>query len=285
MSLDALMWRPHSWARWSLLTAFLLADIAIGLAHYAADPSLDFTAFFVLPTVAAAWILGSGAALGVVVGAVIVSAFVRLALGVAHSVTWVAVSNLGMRAFVLALLALSVATLRRALEQLHRLAGEDPLTGLVNRRHFWERSAAEIVRARRYRHPFSVAFIDLDGFKLVNDTLGHQAGDAILRRVAQALNATLRHTDTASRLGGDEFAVLMPETDATAAAAIAPKLRAEINRAMELNGWQVTCSMGVVAFQRAPASVEEVIRSADALMYEAKRAGKDTFRLETFPPM
>ena len=124
---------------------------------------------------------------------------------------------------------------------------------------------AELARCRRYGRPVSVAFIDVDDFKRVNDLLGHGAGDLVLQSICGAMRGCLREVDVVARIGGDEFGVLMPETGPDA----------EI---VEGDGWPVTLSVGVAAYAAAPADVDDAIGRADALMYEAKGAGKNTFR-------
>src|SRR5437773_2624774 len=125
----------------------------------------------------------------------------------------------------LLLVSQAVARLRLAHARERELARRDALTGAPNARAFYELAGAEIARARRYIHPFSVAYLDLDDFKLVNDRLGHLAGDAVLRSVARALGGVLRASDVVARLGGDEFAVLLPEAGAAPARLATDKLR------------------------------------------------------------
>jgi diguanylate cyclase (GGDEF)-like protein len=117
--------------------------------------------------------------------------------------------------------------------------------------------------------------LDLDNFKRVNDTLGHAVGDELLACVADLLRRTLRASDTVGRLGGDEFALLLPETTAPAADALLQKLRGVLMDTMRAKQWPVTFSMGAAAFLDNPASVEEMIRTADELMYSVKKSGKN----------
>jgi predicted signal transduction protein with EAL and GGDEF domain len=118
-----------------------------------------------------------------------------------------------------------VAALRHALEREKESARTDPLTGVSNRRHFIELTTASLAFARRYRRPMTIAYLDLDDFKQVNDRLGHQRGDEVLREVARTVRNRLRVTDVVGRLGGDEFAVCLPETGAEAAAQVLEPLR------------------------------------------------------------
>nr|MDQ3806083.1 GGDEF domain-containing protein [Acidobacteriota bacterium] len=113
---------------------------------------------------------------------------------------------------------------------------------------------------------------------LVNDHLGHSAGDRLLKSVAEIIRRDVRSIDVVARLGGDEFAVLMPETDEQAARAAVSRLRQRLALSARRHGWPVTFSIGVVTFDAPPASVDEMLRAADELMYAAKRLGKDSVR-------
>ncbi len=167
------------------------------------------------------------------------------------------------------------AQLNEVLQREKELARTDVLTGLANRRAFYESLQVERSRAARYRRPITLACLDLDNFKRVNDTLGHSVGDELLARVADVLRQTLRLTDTVGRLGGDEFALLLPETDAPSAEALLEKLRGVLRRAMEARKWPVTFSIGAATFLESPPSIEHMIQTADELMYAVKKSGKN----------
>jgi len=172
--------------------------------------------------------------------------------------------------------------LRIALDREHDMARQDTLTGLPNRRAFYELGEIEKERSRRYKRPFTALFIDLDNFKTVNDTKGHDEGDRLLKNVAAILHSRLRTTDICGRLGGDEFAVLLPETGEKAAATFAAELRASLIGAMEKHSWPVTFSIGVATFHTTPESLDELVEKADALMYLVKQGGKNAIRQEVY---
>jgi diguanylate cyclase (GGDEF)-like protein len=152
------------------------------------------------------------------------------------------------------------------------------LSGAYNVRAFHEIAEAECLRATRYPQPLTLAYIDLDGFKNVNDQLGHGVGDRVLRVVAQTLRAGVRRPDTVARLGGDEFALLLPQTDVVGAQTFLPRLREDLLAAMRRNSWRVTFSIGALTCPTAPASLGDVVSEADELMYDVKRAGKNAIR-------
>jgi diguanylate cyclase (GGDEF)-like protein len=172
--------------------------------------------------------------------------------------------------------------LRQELQAEEFLAREDPTTGAANRRAFFDLVGTELERSRRYGKQFSLALLDLDNFKSINDEFGHEAGDELLRAVVQLLRAQLRTVDTVARLGGDEFGILLPETPADGAEAVLEKVRVEFDEMMVARKWRVTFSCGAVAFGSAPPNVSHAIRTADDLMYVAKRAGKDQVKVQTW---
>jgi len=154
------------------------------------------------------------------------------------------------------------------------LAATDWLTGLANRRSFESAADAEITRQRRYGGVFSLAVIDLDGFKQLNDAKGHQAGDKALRLLADVLRDYTRQTDLTARLGGDEFAVLMPNTRTEDCLPLCRQLVLIIGIRMADAGFAVTASVGCTTFEEAPESTPAALQRADRAMYAAKANGK-----------
>jgi diguanylate cyclase (GGDEF)-like protein len=161
-------------------------------------------------------------------------------------------------------------------------ARTDFLTGLANRADFFESAKRELYRARRYRHPLSVCYFDIDDFKLVNDRLGHETGDKLLQLLGKTIQGSIRSSDLAARLGGDEFALLLPHTEGAAARALVEKLHELLLVVMRNEGWAVDFSFGVATFLSPPNTADELTRKADELMYAAKMAGKGTIRQELF---
>ncbi len=175
-------------------------------------------------------------------------------------------------------------TKRRHLEQeLRHLAGHDPLTGLPNRRKLESELDHHVSYVRRYGDRGALLLLDLDHFKTVNDTLGHNAGDQLIISVGAALRQRMRASDIVARLGGDEFAILLPEVDASTAKQVAAEIVRDISKkTIVLNGQQprrITASVGVTLFTRALASGEEALVQADLAMYDAKEDGRDRFAL------
>jgi diguanylate cyclase (GGDEF)-like protein len=158
--------------------------------------------------------------------------------------------------------------------RLARQADADPLTGLANHRAFHERLRTEVDRAQRYGRPLSLACLDIDGFKDVNDQFGHQVGDQVVKEVAARLIVVARAADLAARIGGDEFAILLPETTAEAAEAVARRAHELIRVDLAGPGPSITVSIGICDLEHA-SSAEDLVRFADAALYWAKDHGRD----------
>ncbi len=164
--------------------------------------------------------------------------------------------------------------LRATERRLRQLAVTDELTGLFNRRHLEEMIERELGRLQRYAEPASIIMFDLDHFKEINDSLGHEAGDRVLRQVARLLEARIRQTDTGGRWGGEEFMILCPGARDDQAAELAEQIRGFL-ASLHMEGVpKITASFGVTAIQASDSS-EELLRRVDALLYDAKRAGRN----------
>jgi diguanylate cyclase (GGDEF)-like protein/PAS domain S-box-containing protein len=179
--------------------------------------------------------------------------------------------------------AQDVSERKRFETELQFFADHDPLTGLLNRRRFAAELDRELGSAERYRTGGALLVLDLDHFKLVNDSLGHAAGDDVLVATARAIEGRLRSTDVVARLGGDEFGVILPHADQQRAILVAESLR-EVVRAVvsaEANLPQVTASVGIVTFGHGDEARggERTVTDADAAMYAAKQAGRDRVRV------
>jgi len=154
-------------------------------------------------------------------------------------------------------------------------AATDPLTGLANRRVFFADVDSEIARQKRYAGVFSLAVLDLDGFKALNDSKGHRAGDEALTLVAEILRTRARKSDSLGRIGGDEFGVLMPNTRDVDCTTLLRDLCATISQRTAAAECPVTASIGCKTFRSAPESSADALQQADRLMYEAKSNGKN----------
>ena len=173
---------------------------------------------------------------------------------------------------------------KRNEREMARLARTDPLTGLANRTTFLDRLGLALAVARRGDTPFAVLYVDLDNFKEVNDSLGHSAGDMLLKTTAQRMAGAVRETDLVARLGGDEFAVLQTDVgDPSTAGTLAAKLRAVLADPFKVEGniLRVTASIGIALYAPEVASAEAILGQADRALYRAKEEGRDRYRFHS----
>ncbi|NJM58121.1 MAG: GGDEF domain-containing protein [Synechococcales cyanobacterium RU_4_20] len=173
-----------------------------------------------------------------------------------------------------------LSALKSGYERERRLARTDGLTGLTNRRYFHELLEAEFLRSRRYHYPLTLAYIDVDNFKEVNDRFGHGAGDILLSLMAKVMVNQLRAVDVVARLGGDEFALMLPQTHAHDAQVVLPRVQAQLMRIVRHHGWPISFSIGVATFVKLPPTVQEIVEQADGLMYDVKLHGKNRIKYE-----
>jgi diguanylate cyclase (GGDEF)-like protein len=256
-----------------LVVGSLLLVALVALLDYATGPYLSFSVFYLLPVAVCAW--WGGYWHGVL-------------LAIAGSAAWNLVESLenplmppaagvwnGVGRFcTMALVAGLVARLHAGALRERRLARTDALTGAANGRTFYEAVASEAGRARRASRPLTLAYLDLDDFKQLNDRLGHAAGDAALVHLVRTVYPLLRGSDLLARLGGDEFGLLLPETGADGAVTLLDRLQEVLSREMERRGWPLTLSVGALTFLHPLRDVDLMIHRVDLLMYEAKRKGK-----------
>jgi len=224
-----------------------------------------------------------GLAVAATVGVVAVYDHLRL-LPLVRAAERIAVGELGVQVKaggpgLAGRLARAVNGVARALTETHDAATIDRLTGVSNRQALLAELFSEVDRASRYDRPLSVAFVDIDHFKQVNDTYGHRAGDVVLRDVAQTVRANLRTTDVIGRYGGEEFMLILTETGVEDAAALAEKLRDLVQRSRhDVEGHpdlSVTVSIGIAGGEGKLLRVDELVRDADAAMYSAKALGRN----------
>jgi diguanylate cyclase (GGDEF)-like protein len=248
--------------------------LAAGTAvDFATSPDFESSILYLIPVSFFAWFVSrrSGLFAAAMSAAITLGAHRAAAQLRGHAVVvyWNAFAWLGLYIFFVWM----IAELRGLYERERRSSRTDPLTKIPNRRAFFEFLETEQSRAKRYGSPLTLAYLDLDNFKAMNDQFGHTRGDRLLRLVAKTMQKNVRQADVVGRMGGDEFAVLLPETSADAAGAVLQKLHAVLDAAMRRRKWPVTFSMGAVTFQPPPDSIQEMISKADEAMYAAKTSG------------
>jgi len=264
-----------------LLAALVLSAVVSSLGYVAPDWSLSL--LYLVPISLVAGPLGLRAALLVSVvsaGGMAISEFQGTLAKLDPMHPW---WDTAVHFVLFAITSVLLVRLRGEMAREERLARVDSTTGAANRRAFFEVVEAEIARAARYGNPLTVGVLDLDKFKAVNDSLGHAAGDEVLRAVVGVLRRDLRTVDTVARLGGDEFGLLLPETAEEGATFALGKLQEGFAEAMRKGGWPISFSAGVIVYTEPPRSVTEALKTADELMYRAKRTGKGGIVTATLP--
>ena len=226
--------------------------------------------------IAAAWTFPSRVAIGIALLTSVLWAVVewQAAIGISR------LPGQLVRMTVAACLVASFCRLRDKLSQAERISRIDSLTGLPNRQALIDAMEAELSRAKRFGRPFSLALLDCDGFKGINDRSGHLAGDAVLRRIGDSLRGNPRPFDCAGRWGGDEFLVVLSEVNHLDAEVLAERLRAAIRHEVEREYPMLAFSLGVVTFADVNLGWQDCLQRVDEAMYSAKRAGRDETRFD-----
>jgi len=256
----------------------VLLTIAIGSLDYVTGVRLRLFPLYFLPValiaVGRSW---RGALLGALMGT---TAWAVTNFGA--DPLWTYVINVASQGVAFFLVSSMVYGLHQQVRYQETLALTDPLTRLSNARAF-QNSARQQLQ-RRQGGPLTLAYLDLDNFKRVNDTLGHSGADVLLTDIGEALRRAVRATDVVARIGGDEFAILLPETSMTSARIVLERVQAEVRVAAKPIALDITFSIGAVTFSGKVADVDTLIGRADALMYEVKAGGKNGIHLRTFEP-
>lgn len=257
----------------SLISSFML--IAIGILDYLTKSELSFSIFYMVPIALAAW--HNLLFLGIIFS--LCSAIFWLIADLISNHHYVhpiipflnALIKLGFFLIVNYVLII----LKKSLEREKELSRMDMLTGLYNTKGFYEFAAHEINRSMRYKHPFAMAYIDVDKFQSINDIHGYSTGDSVMRLIAATMRNNLRKADICARLGGDEFGILLPETDHDAVKVIFNRIHKNLSDFLKNIGYPLTFSIGVATFLSAPYSTDQIIKYASNLMLSAKNAGKN----------
>lgn len=265
---------------WMIVGCILIAGV--GMLDFLTGNEIAISLFYLIPIAMLTWLAGRW----VGIAASVISSAVWVGTDVAAGGPYLSTSIYIWNTFIIlgffVIVVLLLSALRKALEHEREMAHTDYLTGAVNTRFFFELLQMEIDRSQRYAHPFTIAYIDIDNFKEVNDQFGHVTGDRVLILVVEGARRHIRKTDLVARLGGDEFALLLPETSQESAQIILAKIQSEILTGMQSVNWPVTISIGALTCVSAPPGTQEVIGMVDDLMYSVKHTGKNAIKFSTY---
>jgi len=253
----------------------ILLAVLLGVIDYLTGYEINISLFYLIPISLVAWYAGQETGL-VVAGVSAITWFLAdIFSGVAYSNSWIYLWNTLIRLGFYIIITFLLVALRKAFKVNENLARTDFITGAVSIRFFYELAQRELNRSKRYNHPFTFAYIDLDNFKEINERFGHTAGDRVLRSIAESVQNKIRSIDTFARLGGDEFALLMPETGEVEAQSVISRVRRSLLEEMKKDSWGITFSIGVVTFVKIPKTVDDMVKMADDVMYPIKLGGKN----------
>lgn len=248
----------------------------IGIVDHATGTELSMSLFYAAPIFLITWSNGRAPGAATALACFVAWGTAQIAAGSLARTPEIFAWNLVAR-FIFFFMVVYIALTRRALVETATAANTDSLTGVANRRGFMEAAERELERARRAPTPLTVAYIDCDNFKAVNDAAGHSVGNELLRAVGAVLRANSRGADVPARLGGDEFALLLVGAARDEGEACIARLQRELLRAMRARKWPVTFSVGALSVPvvTRSTSLEALLRQADGLMYQAKSEGKN----------
>ena len=256
-----------------------------GIVDYLTGPELAFSIFYLLPIMLVAWWVDRRTAVFIsIAGATawLLADVLSRTWYVPPPSPWIPYWNAVVRLGFFLIITYIFSELRQSTDREAEWARTDYLTQVANSRSFYEQAGAEFSRARRFNRPLTIAYLDIDNFKYINDELGHEAGDLLLKNVAETIRSSIRIIDRPARVGGDEFVVLFPETGPDSVKSVIDRIQNGLRNSVQGNRWPVTFSMGVLTCVKIPDSVETMVARADRLMYSVKAAGKDGVKYEVF---
>jgi len=260
-----------------------LIVLLIGLTDYISGYEMSFSIFYLIPISIAVIYSNRKTALIISVISAALWLLVDLSSGNEYSNMLAPFWNGTMRLGYFSLHTVISSKALELFQETKNMSLIDPLTNIANWRFFQETLKRELDKSRRTGFPLTLVYIDLDNFKKMNDTFGHNAGDDLLKLIATKITAPIRTTDLLARLGGDEFALLLPETDHKSAKLIVDRIHSELSEVFSRKNYPVTLSMGVVVYKKFDLSIKEMVGKADNLMYQVKENGKNSVLYENYP--
>jgi len=264
-----------------VITGIILI-VAIGLVDLLTGYEIVFSLCYLFSVFLVTWFAGMRLGLVTSIASALVWLDADIASGHNYSHPAIYYWNSIIRFGFYMIVTLLLSALKEAHEHEKELARIDSLTGAVNARFFSELVQLEIERSKRYRHPFTLAYVDVDDFKAVNDRFGHSVGDQVLYSIVKHSRENMRKSDVIARLGGDEFAFLLPETEQSGAQVTISKIQTGLLDEMNRCGWPVTFSIGVLTCINMAQTSDELVNQADELMYSVKNTGKNGIRYSVF---
>ena len=264
----------------SLCTVVLICTI-----DYLTGSELSFSIFYLIPISITTILLGCKAGYLTAFLSALCWLVADLAANHAYSNDLIPYWNTAVRLGYFIAHTVLLSAIISSRDKMRNMAFHDPLTGASNWRFFEETVRRSLSEMRRSRKPITLSYIDLDNFKQVNDTFGHETGDEVLKTVVESIQNSIRPSDLLARMGGDEFALLLPDTNSENSRPVLSRIAENFNSLMTAQKYPVTMSIGAVSFNTPPISVEAMVQQADELMYAVKKAGKNNIKYSEWPPV
>lgn len=263
------------------LIGAIIGLLVIGYIDYATGIEVRVFPLYFIPLYFLARDFGKAGGIGGAILATFLWLISMVLGGREYSSSLIWVFNSLMQSSVFLVVTYLIASLHDMLRKERELSHTDALTGLSNGRSFFESARRMIEIGSRQHGAITLAYLDLDNFKAVNDTGGHPEGDRILRLVAREIRANTRKSDLCARMGGDEFAILMPFTEKDGARGALEKIRDALANSVEFQAYHVTCSIGAISIGSGSMPIPDLVQRADELMYAVKRSGKNRVLVES----
>lgn len=272
---------------WMILLIGIIWLLIVAFIDYVIVANISLSIFYSLSIFLGTWCLGKSAGLAFSLLSSL-AWFVSEINAQENEPLFILEWNTLVRLLFFLIITHLLTEIKQSYEREKCLARTDRLTGLWNRLYFLELLDLEIKRFQRKSQPFTLAYLDIDNFKKVNDTWGHNRGDKLLILTAQVLQQNVRQVDAIARLGGDEFVLLLPETDLKNGNLVLQRVNKKLREMIEIESFPVGFSIGAVTFYSLPESIDEILAIADRWMYEVKKNGKNrlnhhAYRIENHP--
>lgn len=265
---------------WIITGAVLV--MVLGIADYLTGNEFSFSLFYLIPITITAWYSNRPMGIFVSILSTMTLLIADFYAGKDYSHPIIYFWNTLIRFGFFFVVTYLMSELHQTQKEMEALSRTDYITGLFNSRHFHELLENELSRSKRYERYFTLVYLDLDNFKLVNDKLGHDEGDRLIKLIADDVKGQLRNTDIIARLGGDEFAILFPETGQQDAEAVMSKVYTHVQDQLRQKYPFITFSAGAVTYVAMPESSAETIKIADELMYSVKNSTKNGVRYSLY---
>jgi diguanylate cyclase (GGDEF)-like protein len=260
--------------------SFLFVAI-FGYLDYLTGFEYSLSLFYLLPVGLAAWFIGRRSALILSVLSAITWYGSNAMAGQTYTHAFISYWNTAVWFGILVIFSYLLSGLKKTVEREEEVSIADTVTGLMTSNAFYQIASAELLRAKRYKRPYTLAIIDIDRYKQVKKHLGQAGGDLLLRTMADTLKDRLRNTDIIARLGEDEFVALLPETNHSSGSAVISKLQSQLLKTMEKQQWEVTFSIGAVTYCIYWIPLTEALQQTKKMMQSVKDKGGNTIRFDT----